>query len=119
MRATKEEKSVFAGLIRQFEKDQGFELVEEAPWLKLSEWNEIVISRQEDRIRLVLLDARFPGKGALSRLIAGIKEAGLHPVIVEPIGLLEGWCEKHGWRRKSIGRGEHRQVIWYERNTVV
>ena len=99
-------------VIRKEEHDAGYILIDEAIWLNRGDWNEIVVSMdKEGRIRLVLLDAKQPGTGAFTRLVAGILQAGLTPVIVEPIGLLETWCVKHGWRSRRLKHG----VIWYKR----
>jgi hypothetical protein len=109
--------SQWATIIRKGEIDQGYTLVEEAPWFNRDEWLEAVISKDpKGRIRLVLLDARLPGNGAFTRLISEIQANGLTPVIVEPIGSLAGWCKKHGWRKRLIKQGtENKQEIWYAR----
>lgn len=84
------------------------------PWLCREDWCDwTIITRDDDRVRLVALDAVERGKGALIRLISAIQAAGLTPVIVEPLGRLEGWCMKHGWKERIVGKGEYRQRIWY------
>lgn len=84
------------------------------PWLKKEDWCEwTIITRDNERVRLVALDAKEKGKGAFTRLVSAILEAGLVPVVVEPIGRLEGWCLKHGWKPRIVGKGDYRQRIWY------
>jgi hypothetical protein len=109
--------SRWASIIRKGEIEQGYTLIEEAPWFNRDEWTEAIISKDpKGRIRLVLLDARLPGNGAFTRLILEIQAYGLTPVIIEPIGSLTEWCKKHGWRKRIIKRGtENKQEIWYAR----
>ena len=105
-----------ARLIRNREQFLGYQLVNKAPWLNPHDWNEAIISRDKiGRVRIVLIDAVYPRSGAFTRLIAGIKAAGLVPVIVEPFEILEEWCKRHNWKRRTIGQGDNRQTIWYER----
>jgi hypothetical protein len=109
--------SIFANNLRLLEIEQGHRLIDKAEWLNKNEWNEIIASEdQQGRIRLVVLNARIPGNGAFTRLIAGIQSAGLVPVIVEPIGILAQWCKKHGWRKRIVGRNtSNAHEIWYAR----
>jgi len=104
--------------LRQLEAEQGFEVIDDAPWLNKSDWREIVVSQDSRRIRLVLLDAMFPGKGAFTRLIAGIWEAGLTPVIVEPNQSLIDWCNRHDYRSKIVGKKQLRHEVWYPRRSA-
>jgi hypothetical protein len=79
------------------------------------EWRAVVLSQDGRRVRIVLVDAFHPGTGAFTRLIAGIRAAGLTPVIVEPTLALRDWCERHGYRERIVGRGDARHRIWYPR----
>jgi hypothetical protein len=99
------------------EEEQGHILIERAEWLNPDDWNKFIISQDGNRIRLILLDAKVPGNGAFTRLIEGIKKAGLVPVVCEPLGRLTEWCRKHGYRPRKIGKGEHRHEVWYPRRT--
>lgn len=84
------------------------------PWLNRAEWSEwTIITMDDNRVRLVALDARIKGAGAFTRLVSAIREAGLIPVVVEPMGRLEDWCKKHGWKERMVGSGEYRQRLWY------
>jgi hypothetical protein len=107
----------WADRIRADEVAQGFTLVDEAPWLVKEDWTEIVASLDGPRVRLVLLDARYPGQGAFTRLIARIAgcNRGLSPVVVEPAGQLKSWCIKHQWKRRRVGVGIWVHEIWYPR----
>ena len=101
--------------LRQLEVSKGFTLVAEAQWLERSDWREIVASQDGKRIRLVLLDALHPGKGAFTRLIAGIWRCDLMPVLVEPNQSLIDWCYRHDFRARIIGKGPDRHEVWYPR----
>ena len=104
--------------LRRMEQEQGFELIENAPWLNRAEWREIIVSRHSRRIRLVLLDARYPGKGAFTRLIEGITKAGLVPVLVEPSQSLIDWCHRHDYRPRNVGKNCFKQEVWYPRRSA-
>jgi hypothetical protein len=102
--------------ILRLEAEQGFWRIEEAPWLIRDDWHEIVLTKDGKRVRLVLLEARNPGNGAFTRLIAGITTAELCPVICEPNDFLIEWCKRHDYRPRTVGTGHGRVNIWYPRN---
>ena len=109
-------RSYWSYIIRKEEHDAGNILIDKADRLNKNDWEEIVVSMdKEGRIRLVLLDAKQPGTGAFTRLIKQIEQAGLTPVIVEPLGFLETWCISHGWRSRRLRHGPSHQLIWYKR----
>jgi hypothetical protein len=95
------------------ELDQGFTIVLRAVWLEASDWKVAVISQDGKRIRLVLLDATHPGSGAFTRLVRGIWAAGLTPVLVEPSQSLIDWAVRHGFRRRTVGKGHLKHHIWH------
>ena len=98
------------------EAAQGFELIEDAAWLDWHDWHEgSVFTQDARRVRLVLLDARQPGKGAFTRLIAKLHACNMTPVLVEPSQTLEDWAKRHSYRSRKIGKGQFRQEIWYPR----
>lgn len=101
------------GLIRAYERDMGYQLITDAPWLNRKDWYALIASEDGNRVRLVLMDAAEPGTGAMTRLIAGIEKAGKIPVIVEPMGRLRDWCKKNGWKKRIIGKGWDRQEVWH------
>lgn len=90
--------------IRQTERDLGHEiiLVGQAPWLSKFDWpDNVCVSRNGGEIRLVAINARQPGRGALSRLMIGIIEAGLVPVVVEPMLDMPPILERWGFRDRG------------------
>ena len=95
----------------------GYELVSEAPWLDWNDWrHETIISTFGNRVRLALLHAKQPWNGALTRLIARIKEAKLLPIIVEPNSVLVDWCLRHEYRSRKVAIGTpDAHVVWYPR----
>jgi hypothetical protein len=103
--------------LRRFEIEQGFTLViaGNAAWFDAEDWTgRTIISQDKRRVRLVALEARNPGHGAFTRLIAGIFEAGLTPVLVEPNDMLIDWCLRHDFRQRGV-KGRHPHTIWYPR----
>jgi hypothetical protein len=101
--------------MRSTELEQGFTIVD-AQWIDWNDWMESTIITQDGkRIRLVALEAREPGKGAFTRLIAKIWKAGLIPVIVEPNRSLTDWCLRHDYRCRRIGKGRFAHEVWYPR----
>ena len=98
------------------ERRHGRERVLIADWLDWQDWRtDTIITRECDRIRLVLLNARQPGTGALTRLVERIEASGLTPVLVEPDDRLAAWCERRGWRERIIGQRRDRHRIFYKR----
>lgn len=99
---------------------QGYALVKEAMWWDRSEWTKrTIITRDDKWVRLVALEAKSPGNGALLRLVKAIESFGYVPVIVEPNAAMTAWCERRGYRSKRIG-GKHPHTVWYprERKTI-
>jgi hypothetical protein len=100
--------------LRASEVAQGFSIVTEARWLDPDEWDRwTIVSQDGFRIRLVALSARHPHTGAFNRLIDRITANELVPVVVEPNDLLTEWCRKHWFRKRNVGQGKFRHVVWY------
>lgn len=69
------------------------------PWLSKDDWNEdIVISMGANRVFISAIVAKVSGRGSFSRLIDGILEAGLVPVVVCPFALMEAIVKRWNWR---------------------
>lgn len=95
---------------------QGFRIVTAADWLDWDDWSDYsIISIDEDRVRLVALEAKKPGSGAFTRLIGKIIDAGLVPVLVQPNRSLIDWCMRHDYRSRRIGKGSFSHEVWYPR----
>jgi hypothetical protein len=102
--------------MKETEREQGFTIVTDAPWLDWDDWSPFtIISQDGGRVRLVALEAKRPGKGAFTRLVERISRARLTPVLVEPSQLLTDWAVRHDWRRRRIGKGRFAHEIWYPR----
>ena len=99
------------------ERRLGYWAVTEAEWLDWDDWDrDTIVSKCNNRVRLVLLKAKVPGQGAFTRLIERIKQANLVPIIAEPNALLIDWCLRHEFRSRKVAigtRDEH--VVWYPR----
>lgn len=95
-----------ANTMRQFEASRGHQAVfpGEASWLPAADWPEdIVVTRDGNRVRIVAIYAKEPGCGVFSRLVSNIIRSGLVPVVIAPMGemvdILTGW----GWHRRIVG----------------
>ncbi len=82
-----------------------------------SDWNDAIITILDKEARIIAVDARRPGSGALHRLVDRIYEAGYSPVIVEPtrdamLAVLKHW----DWEEKIVGSTfEDRRREWRPR----
>ena len=76
---------------------------EGAPWLVAEDWHVHALTRAGQEVRIVALWAKAPRQGAFRRLVAGIRAAGLTPVVVEPFGAMR--CVRDvalsGWWKSS------------------
>ena len=99
--------------MKQGELAQGFTVVESAKWFDPDDWQSPLISQDNRRVRLVLLEAKKPHTGQFTKLIGEIEKAGLVPVVVEPNTELVAWCKRHFYRKRNVGRGEFRHEVWY------
>ena len=89
------------------------------PWLPAEDWDDgcVISVDADDRVRLVALAAKRPGRGAFKRLVALIRAAGLSPVVVTPTDRLAAHLKRRGWRMRVTGSGETAQTIWYPRRS--
>lgn len=72
-----------------------------------------VVSLEGNEVRLVAILATNPGHGSLRRLVRAIENAGLRPVIVEPVGrVMPAILKRWGWKRRIKGAGEERLEEW-------
>jgi hypothetical protein len=107
-----------AGVMMENELAAGFRLVQpghapfdfaEADWA----FGQQVVSLDHDEVRLVIITARHPGHGSFRRLIDAIADAGLKPVVVEPIGAtMPAIMARWGWSRSVKGTGFKRVEEW-------
>ena len=100
-------------IMKQGETEQGFTIVDSAKWFDPDDWQTPLISQDNRRVRLVLLEAKKPHTGQFTKLISEISKAGLVPVLVEPNETLVSWCRRHQYRKRNVGRGEFRHEVWY------
>jgi hypothetical protein len=107
-----------AARVRQIEEQRGHHVLPvgiTVPFLfDAADWQpDSVVSLDGRRVRIVLVSARQPGSGALTRLVQRIALAGFAPVIVSPVGLTMPAILKHwGWRETVIGTGFDRSEEW-------
>lgn len=81
-------------------------------WLNADDWNPWpVLAVANGELHIIAVNAAR--KGALTRLIAGARSAGLSPVIVEPMGpAMPGILAKWGWKRRAVGTGFYAREEW-------
>jgi len=95
-----------AQMMREAEVHKGFTIVPvgSVPWLPAKDWGRRdVVSTDGIEVRLVAITAKRPRQGAFRRLLAGIEAAGLRPVIVCPLPVMETIMIRWGWRCRQIG----------------
>ena len=108
-------------LIRADESAKGYRVVRpgDAPWLSKEDWREtIVVSVDGERVRLVLIHAKQPGRGAFTRLVDAVRGAGLIPCVMSPTKQLEDTLKRWKswkWKRVERGVGMEREVWWEPR----
>jgi hypothetical protein len=108
---------VHANIIKM-ETDRGFEIVPvgSVEWLSPYIWQRSsVVSRDGNRIRLVLLEAQRQKQGAFTRLVDDIQVEGLIPVVIAPHDRLAQKLHSWGWKCRRVGLGVEAEHIWYPR----
>ena len=102
--------------ILEGENARGFKVVRpgDAPWFRAVDWREASIASIDGkRVRLVLLHAFESGRGAMTRTLAAIVEAGLKPAIIDPTRELAATITKRGWKMRVEGSiFEDREDVW-------
>lgn len=75
-----------------------------APFLSTDDWKpEACVSIADGEVRIVLIEAREPGTGAFRRLVEGITDAGLRPVVVCPLDHMKAILKRWGWQVTEVG----------------
>lgn len=97
----------------------------QSAWLPTSDWKDSTIVAIEyralrpgqlpNRARLVLLEAKQPRSGALTRLLRHLYELELSPVMVEPHDRLAAKLMEWGWKHRRVGHDDLAETIWYPR----
>lgn len=83
-------------------------------WLPERDWMPGTVCSVACRsVRLVLLHARHPGSGAMTRTLAMLSMAQLMPAIIDPTPELAATLSRHRWRGRVHGRSfETRETVW-------
>jgi hypothetical protein len=106
-----------AMLMAEFEEGREPIWPQNAPdWVVAADWHGWpVLSIADGELHIVAIwSAR---KGALTRLIAGARTAGLSPVIVAPIGVMPAILAKWGWQQRITGSGWDTREEWRPRDS--
>lgn len=80
-------------------------------WFAPGDWSSWPVLSYDDR-ELHIVAVISARKGALNRLIARAREAGLSPVIVEPFGQMLSILNRWGWQKTVVGEGWDRREEW-------
>lgn len=106
-----------AEAIAENEAAHGYEVVRpgQADWLPLDDWRpKCVCSIDGMFARLVLIDAKRPGTGALTRLLAALKAQSLIPCVVDPTAELARTLQRRNWKCRPHGSTfEDREDRWF------
>lgn len=106
------------GVMMNLELAHGFRLVQpgHAPFdFAEADWPtfEQCVSLDGDEVRLVIVNARYPGQGGFRRLIDAIERAGLRPVVIAPIGeTMPAILARWRWRCTVKGVGFKSAEEW-------
>jgi hypothetical protein len=86
----------------------------DTPWFLAADWVPAsVASVSGTLVRLVLIEAHQPGKGAFTRTIKGMQDAGYKPAVIDPTPEFAAMLRRRGWRGKRVGHNfETRETIW-------
>lgn len=105
------------GSIALQEISKGYQPIarDEYPWYTSADWSgEAVVTRDVNRVRIVLVNAINPGHGAFSRMITNILQDGLLPVVIAPLGTMCSIMHIWGWRMRRVGTTFHeREEQWF------
>lgn len=104
------------------ETDRGFKVVRpgDAPWFPAADWRAAsVASIDGNTIRLVLIHSHESGKGAMTRMLAAIEDAGLKPAVLEPTPQLADVLRRRGWLSREVRLLLDRETVWSPRSTLV
>ena len=98
------------------EKKRGFRVVRpgDEAWFRCGDWRiDSIASVHGNKVRLVLLHAFQSGKGAFTRTIKGIFDAGLIPTVIDPTPEFAAALKRRGWHGKLVGQSfETYETIW-------
>lgn len=107
-------------IMRDDERKAGNEILVpgDVEWLPADDWHEtVVVSRRAKEIRLIAILATRPNGGAFRRLIHGILDAGLVPVIIAPSLEMQATMRRWGWHRRVAGSGFQQEDQWRPRKS--
>lgn len=117
LEAAKEHGGV-AGLIAHDERGRGATIIPVGSCAPLAisvvDWHpSSVFSVLDGELRIVAVLATLPGNGALRRIVIGAEQAGLTPVVVEPVGsIMPAIMRRWKWSRSVKGVGASRVEEW-------
>lgn len=74
------------------------------PWLKVDDWlDDVVMSLDGNRVRIIALIAKQQGAGTFSRMITAIIQDDLKPIVIAPFAQMEGILRAWDWRQVIKG----------------
>ena len=84
-------------------------------WFPKDDWiNDVVVSITADQttVRIIAIIAKKPGNGSFSRLIDGIFDAHMTPVVIEAMGVMPAIMRRWGWNNIQVGSGWESENQW-------
>jgi len=92
--------------MRMDELERGHVIIQPGtvPWLPVEEGHDTdCVSIADGEVRLVAIWAKYPGTGAFRRLVEGILDCGLVPVVVAPLDHMVAILVAWGWQHSYVG----------------
>lgn len=107
-----------ADVIREGEKAAGRRVLRpgDEPWFRAEDWDaDAVLSIDGDTVRIVLILAREPQRGAFRKLCQDIASVGLRPCVVAPTIEMQNTLTRWGWKHRIHGFGFESEDWWTPR----
>lgn len=102
-------------IMRRNESADGHKVIVpgDVTWLPSSDWpGHVVVSQNFREVRIIAIIAKVRRNGAFKRLVRGIIEAGLQPVVIEPMFDMPLILRRWGWSGHTVETPSGREEQW-------
>jgi hypothetical protein len=101
-------------LMRAEEQAKGRKIIQpgDVAWFPADEWeSSCVVSQCGKDVRLIAILAKRPNTGSFQRMVKGIVQAGLRPVIVCPTREMDATLTRWGWKTQHVGSFPYGEML--------